>query len=67
MPQLDTSTWFITMMSSIITLFMFMQLKIYSQNFPLTPTNVKMSTKLMPSPWELKWTKIYLLPSLPQQ
>nr|YP_010318568.1 ATP synthase F0 subunit 8 [Holochilus sciureus]ULD67424.1 ATP synthase F0 subunit 8 [Holochilus sciureus] len=67
MPQLDTSTWFTVMLSSSLTLFMLMQLKIYSQDFPLHPMSKKMYTKLTKTPWELKWTKIYLLPSLPLQ
>nr|YP_009414160.1 ATP synthase F0 subunit 8 [Podomys floridanus]ASN66866.1 ATP synthase F0 subunit 8 [Podomys floridanus]UZH93655.1 ATP synthase F0 subunit 8 [Podomys floridanus] len=67
MPQLDTSTWLITIMSSTITLFVLMQLKISMLNFPLSPS-IK-STKLMKTnnPWELKWTKIYSpLSLLPQ-
>ncbi|YP_009756928.1 ATP synthase F0 subunit 8 (mitochondrion) [Peromyscus eremicus] len=67
MPQLDTSTWFITILSSTITLFALMQLKISMLNFPLSPS-IK-STELMKTdnPWELKWTKIYSpLSLLPQ-
>nr|YP_009414419.1 ATP synthase F0 subunit 8 [Neotomodon alstoni]ASN66970.1 ATP synthase F0 subunit 8 [Neotomodon alstoni] len=67
MPQLDTSTWFITIMSSTITLFVLMQLKISMLNFPLSPS-IK-STELMKTdnPWESKWTKIYSpLSLLPQ-
>nr|UZC29710.1 ATP synthase F0 subunit 8 [Microtus richardsoni]UZC29723.1 ATP synthase F0 subunit 8 [Microtus richardsoni]UZC29736.1 ATP synthase F0 subunit 8 [Microtus richardsoni] len=67
MPQLDTSTWFTTVLSTTITLFILMQLKISLHNFPQTPS-VK-SIKLMKTnnPWELKWTKIYSPLSLPQQ
>nr|YP_010700794.1 ATP synthase F0 subunit 8 [Habromys lophurus]WCI19235.1 ATP synthase F0 subunit 8 [Habromys lophurus] len=59
MPQLDTSTWFITILSSTITLFVLMQLKISTLTFPLSPS-IK-STELMKTdnPWESKWTKIY--------
>nr|YP_009414134.1 ATP synthase F0 subunit 8 [Peromyscus attwateri]ASN66827.1 ATP synthase F0 subunit 8 [Peromyscus attwateri]UZH93577.1 ATP synthase F0 subunit 8 [Peromyscus attwateri] len=67
MPQLDTSTWFITILSSTITLFVLMQLKISTLNFPLSPS-IK-STKLTKTdnPWESKWTKIYSpLSLLPQ-
>lgn len=38
MPQLDTSTWFITILSSTITLFVLIQLKISIINFPLSPS-----------------------------
>nr|YP_004123234.1 ATP synthase F0 subunit 8 [Rattus lutreolus]ADD46509.1 ATP synthase F0 subunit 8 [Rattus lutreolus] len=67
MPQLDTSTWFITIISSMITLFILFQLKISSQTFPATPSPKIMATEKSNNPWELKWTKIYLPLSLPQQ
>nr|BCG29102.1 ATP synthase F0 subunit 8 [Mus musculus] len=67
MPQLDTSTWFITIMSSMITLFILFQLKVSSQTFPLAPSTKSLTTMKVKTPWELKWTKIYLPHSLPQQ
>nr|YP_009413191.1 ATP synthase F0 subunit 8 [Sigmodon hispidus]ASN66983.1 ATP synthase F0 subunit 8 [Sigmodon hispidus] len=67
MPQLDTSTWFITVLSATITLFIFMQLKISSQEFPLSPLVKSVSSTKAKNPWELKWTKIYLPLSLPLQ
>uniref|UniRef100_UPI00315D1A01 ATP synthase F0 subunit 8 n=1 Tax=Akodon affinis TaxID=230186 RepID=UPI00315D1A01 len=67
MPQLDTSTWFITVISSFITLFILMQLKISSQNFPLNPTPKSIQTAKPKTPWKTTWTKIYLPLSLPQQ
>nr|WMU99985.1 ATP synthase F0 subunit 8 [Spermophilus alashanicus] len=65
MPQLDTSTWFITILSMIFTLFFLFQLKISYHSYPPNPS--PKSTKLMEhkSPWEEKWTKIYLPLSLP--
>nr|QHB76781.1 ATP synthase F0 subunit 8 [Hylomyscus arcimontensis]QHB76807.1 ATP synthase F0 subunit 8 [Hylomyscus arcimontensis]QHB76820.1 ATP synthase F0 subunit 8 [Hylomyscus arcimontensis]QHB76833.1 ATP synthase F0 subunit 8 [Hylomyscus arcimontensis]QHB76846.1 ATP synthase F0 subunit 8 [Hylomyscus arcimontensis] len=67
MPQLDTSTWFITIISSLITLFILFQLKISSQLFPL-PLVLKTTTTLKTkNPWESKWTKIYSPLSLPPQ
>nr|QHB77029.1 ATP synthase F0 subunit 8 [Hylomyscus heinrichorum]QHB77042.1 ATP synthase F0 subunit 8 [Hylomyscus heinrichorum]QHB77055.1 ATP synthase F0 subunit 8 [Hylomyscus heinrichorum]QHB77068.1 ATP synthase F0 subunit 8 [Hylomyscus heinrichorum] len=67
MPQLDTSTWFITIISSLITLFILFQLKISSQLFPL-PLMLKTTTTLKTkNPWESKWTKIYSPLSLPLQ
>nr|YP_009112412.1 ATP synthase F0 subunit 8 [Mus spretus]BBC62962.1 ATPase 8 [Mus musculus x Mus spretus]AIY72200.1 ATP synthase F0 subunit 8 [Mus spretus]ART65723.1 ATP synthase F0 subunit 8 [Mus spretus]QQL93259.1 ATP synthase F0 subunit 8 [Mus spretus]WPW52819.1 ATP synthase F0 subunit 8 [Mus spretus] len=67
MPQLDTSTWFITIISSMITLFILFQLKVSSQTFPLAPSPKLLTTMKVKTPWESKWTKIYLPHSLPQQ
>nr|QHB76611.1 ATP synthase F0 subunit 8 [Hylomyscus anselli]QHB76623.1 ATP synthase F0 subunit 8 [Hylomyscus anselli]QHB76636.1 ATP synthase F0 subunit 8 [Hylomyscus anselli] len=67
MPQLDTSTWFITIISSLITLFILFQLKISSQSFPLPPTLKTTATLKTKNPWESKWTKIYSPLSLPLQ
>nr|QHB76323.1 ATP synthase F0 subunit 8 [Hylomyscus aeta]QHB76336.1 ATP synthase F0 subunit 8 [Hylomyscus aeta]QHB76349.1 ATP synthase F0 subunit 8 [Hylomyscus aeta] len=67
MPQLDTSTWFITIISSLITLFVLFQLKISSQSFPLPPLPKTMTTLKTKNPWESKWTKIYSPLSLPPQ
>nr|QIM14756.1 ATP synthase F0 subunit 8 [Peromyscus perfulvus] len=59
MPQLDTSTWFTTILSSTITLFVLMQLKISTLNFPLNPSIKSTEPTKTDNPWELKWTKIY--------
>nr|YP_010429195.1 ATP synthase F0 subunit 8 [Praomys hartwigi]USQ66693.1 ATP synthase F0 subunit 8 [Praomys hartwigi] len=67
MPQLDTSTWFITIISSMITLFILFQLKISSQLFPQSPSPKTLATLKTKNPWESKWTKIYLPLSLPLQ
>ncbi|BCZ43924.1 ATP synthase F0 subunit 8 (mitochondrion) [Tokudaia osimensis] len=67
MPQLDTSTWFITIISSMVTLLILFQLKISSQSFPASPSPKIMATQKTKNPWELKWTKIYSPLSLPQQ
>nr|YP_010429143.1 ATP synthase F0 subunit 8 [Serengetimys pernanus]USQ66576.1 ATP synthase F0 subunit 8 [Serengetimys pernanus] len=67
MPQLDTSTWFITIISSLVTLFILFQLKISSQQFPLSPSPKTLTTLVTKTPWESKWTKIYLPLSLPLQ
>nr|YP_009109996.1 ATP synthase F0 subunit 8 [Wiedomys cerradensis]AIR76238.1 ATP synthase F0 subunit 8 [Wiedomys cerradensis] len=67
MPQLDTSTWLITAISTSITLFMIMQLKICSQNFSIAPATKNISLIKASNPWEQAWTKIYLPLSLPQQ
>nr|AVC52714.1 ATP synthase F0 subunit 8 [Peromyscus leucopus] len=67
MPQLDTSTWFITILSTIITLFVLMQLKISMINFPLSPSIKSTELVKTDNPWETKWTKIYSpLSLLPQ-
>nr|QOU10179.1 ATP synthase F0 subunit 8 [Grammomys poensis] len=67
MPQLDTSTWFITILSSLITLFILFQLKISTQTFPTPPSPKIMTTQKTKTPWESKWTKIYSPLSSPQQ
>nr|YP_009911517.1 ATP synthase F0 subunit 8 [Glaucomys volans]QLD22142.1 ATP synthase F0 subunit 8 [Glaucomys volans] len=65
MPQLDTSTWFITIISMIFALFIMFQSKISNYSYYSNPTskNVEMTTHN--TPWEKKWTKIYLPLSLP--
>nr|QHB76675.1 ATP synthase F0 subunit 8 [Hylomyscus anselli]QHB76688.1 ATP synthase F0 subunit 8 [Hylomyscus anselli]QHB76701.1 ATP synthase F0 subunit 8 [Hylomyscus anselli] len=67
MPQLDTSTWFIIIISSLITLFILFQLKISSQLFPLPPMPKTLTTLKTKNPWESKWTKIYSPLLLPLQ
>nr|UFR83291.1 ATP synthase F0 subunit 8 [Microtus daghestanicus] len=67
MPQLDTSTWFTTVLSTTITLFILMQLKISLHNFPQTPSVKSMKPTKTNNPWESKWTKIYSPLSLPLQ
>nr|QYK91762.1 ATP synthase F0 subunit 8 [Neodon nyalamensis] len=67
MPQLDTSTWFITVLSTTITLFILMQLKISLHNFPQTPVIKSIKFMKTDNPWESKWTKIYSPLSLPLQ
>nr|UPM52028.1 ATP synthase F0 subunit 8 [Potamogale velox] len=66
MPQLDTSTWTLTIMSMLISLFIILQLKLSKLTFP-HKTHEK-STKITTQdlPWEHKWTKIYF-PNLKSQ
>nr|UMR55047.1 ATP synthase F0 subunit 8 [Cynopterus brachyotis] len=66
MPQLDTSTWFITILSMILTLYIIMQIKISKHSYYQTPEPVTTKTTEHKSPWESKWTKIYSPLSLPQ-
>nr|QYC36841.1 ATP synthase F0 subunit 8 [Hapalomys delacouri] len=67
MPQLDTSTWFITIVSSTLTLFILFQLKLNSHVFPSSPLTKTLKSLKTENPWELKWTKIYSPLLLPQQ
>nr|APC60694.1 ATP synthase F0 subunit 8 [Trinomys iheringi] len=60
MPQLDTSTWSITIMSMILTLFIILQLKTLSHQFPTNPQSTCLKQMKQKIPWEKKWTKIYL-------
>ncbi|YP_659477.1 ATP synthase F0 subunit 8 (mitochondrion) [Rhinopithecus roxellana] len=61
MPQLNTSTWFITIMAMLPTLYLIMQLKLLSTNYHFSPPQKEIySMQAFNSPWQLKWTKIYL-------
>nr|AIG23582.1 ATP synthase F0 subunit 8 [Pseudochirulus canescens] len=68
MPQLDTSTWFITITLMLISLFCIYQLKMLKQTFiSITPQKKDKNHLKTPLPWEKKWTKTYLLHSPPLQ
>nr|QIJ99057.1 ATP synthase F0 subunit 8 [Ochotona sp. WJ-2016d] len=67
MPQLDTSTWFVTILSMSISLFALIQLKFYKYTYPASPTPTDLKTSTQTTPWESKWTKIYSPLSLPPQ
>nr|YP_002117934.1 ATP synthase F0 subunit 8 [Ursus thibetanus ussuricus]ABR18503.1 ATP synthase F0 subunit 8 [Ursus thibetanus ussuricus]ABS11096.1 ATP synthase F0 subunit 8 [Ursus thibetanus ussuricus]ANG44687.1 ATP synthase F0 subunit 8 [Ursus thibetanus] len=59
MPQLDTSTWSITILSMVLALFIMFQLKISKYKYPETPEPKSPSPSKKLMPWEEKWTKIY--------
>nr|YP_009368183.1 ATP synthase F0 subunit 8 [Lepilemur grewcockorum]ADP68275.1 ATP synthase F0 subunit 8 [Lepilemur grewcockorum] len=59
MPQLDTSTWFTTISSMILALFIIFHLKVSKLNYSLSPTSKPLSEHDRTNPWESKWTKIY--------
>nr|UVG41251.1 ATP synthase F0 subunit 8 [Desmodus rotundus] len=65
MPQLNTSTWSTTIFSTVLALFIIMQLKIstYQYHTEPEPKSTKMATPQ--APWETKWTKTYSPLSLP--
>nr|YP_009338722.1 ATP synthase F0 subunit 8 [Pteronotus personatus]ANZ01950.1 ATP synthase F0 subunit 8 [Pteronotus personatus] len=65
MPQLDTSTWFTTIVSTLITLFIIMQLKVSSHHYYSIPEPTLTKATKTSTPWETKWTKIYSPLSLP--
>nr|YP_009424272.1 ATP synthase F0 subunit 8 [Sundasciurus lowii]ARH02639.1 ATP synthase F0 subunit 8 [Sundasciurus lowii]QAB46209.1 ATP synthase F0 subunit 8 [Sundasciurus lowii] len=67
MPQLDTSTWLITIISMFLALFIFFQIKISNHPFPPNPSPKNLTLAQHKTPWENKWTKIYLPLSLPLQ
>nr|UHJ16812.1 ATP synthase F0 subunit 8 [Rangifer tarandus] len=66
MPQLDTSTWFMMIMSMFLTLFIIFQLKVSKHNFFFNPELTSIEMQKQNTPWETKWTKIYLPLLLPQ-
>nr|YP_009630822.1 ATP synthase F0 subunit 8 [Mesoplodon mirus]QBS32909.1 ATP synthase F0 subunit 8 [Mesoplodon mirus]UDH58706.1 ATP synthase F0 subunit 8 [Mesoplodon mirus]UDH58719.1 ATP synthase F0 subunit 8 [Mesoplodon mirus]UDH58732.1 ATP synthase F0 subunit 8 [Mesoplodon mirus]UDH58745.1 ATP synthase F0 subunit 8 [Mesoplodon mirus] len=59
MPQLDTSTWFLIIMSMLLTLFALFQLKISKHFYYYNPKTTTKSQKQQ-TPWNTTWTKIYL-------
>nr|AEP21888.1 ATP synthase F0 subunit 8 [Oryx gazella] len=65
MPQLDTSTWLTMILSMFLVLFIIFQMKISKHNFYYNPELTSMETPKQNTPWETKWTKIYLPLSLP--
>nr|WIA65375.1 ATP synthase F0 subunit 8 [Dremomys rufigenis rufigenis]WIA65388.1 ATP synthase F0 subunit 8 [Dremomys rufigenis rufigenis] len=65
MPQLDTSTWFVTIISMFFALFILFQTKISKHPYPSNPSPKSMMPTQHKAPWENKWTKIYLPLSLP--
>nr|YP_010611023.1 ATP synthase F0 subunit 8 [Histiotus macrotus]WAQ70501.1 ATP synthase F0 subunit 8 [Histiotus macrotus]WAQ70514.1 ATP synthase F0 subunit 8 [Histiotus macrotus]WAQ70527.1 ATP synthase F0 subunit 8 [Histiotus macrotus]WAQ70631.1 ATP synthase F0 subunit 8 [Histiotus macrotus]WAQ70670.1 ATP synthase F0 subunit 8 [Histiotus macrotus] len=67
MPQLNTSTWFITIVSMIVTLFIMFQLKISKHDYYSNPEPLTTKSQKHITPWETKWTKIYLPLLLPLQ
>nr|AIG23452.1 ATP synthase F0 subunit 8 [Phalanger gymnotis] len=65
MPQLDTSTWFSTILLMLISLFCVYQMKMMNQiMISMTPQDKKTTTQ-KPNYLEKKWTKIYLPHSSP--
>nr|NP_127481.1 ATP synthase F0 subunit 8 [Echinosorex gymnura]AAK64226.1 ATPase8 [Echinosorex gymnura]WIF29502.1 ATP synthase F0 subunit 8 [Echinosorex gymnura] len=60
MPQLDTSTWFSTIIVMIMTLFILFQLKFSTYNYISSPEIKLINLTTHKNSWETKWTKIYL-------
>nr|YP_001661437.1 ATP synthase F0 subunit 8 [Eremitalpa granti]CAP17685.1 ATPase subunit 8 [Eremitalpa granti] len=60
MPQLDTNTWFITIISAMITLFILFQMNFLKLIFSPEPEPKSLKSLKHKNPWETKWTKIYL-------
>nr|AIG23088.1 ATP synthase F0 subunit 8 [Dorcopsulus vanheurni] len=66
MPQLDTSTWFLTISLMIMSLFCIYQSKMINQTMTsILPQDKKCTQPTTQLPWETKWTKIYLPHSSP--
>nr|YP_009520043.1 ATP synthase F0 subunit 8 [Proechimys mincae]ATB18387.1 ATP synthase F0 subunit 8 [Proechimys mincae] len=60
MPQLDTSTWFIVIISMSLTLFIIFQMKTLTHQFPINPQSTYLKQMKQNAPWEEKWTKTCL-------
>nr|YP_009024883.1 ATP synthase F0 subunit 8 [Allochrocebus lhoesti]AHN49871.1 ATP synthase F0 subunit 8 [Allochrocebus lhoesti] len=67
MPQLDTSTWFTTIMAMLPALYLITQLKLLNTNFYQPPPQKNPNKQAPNNHWQLKWTKIYLPHSQLQQ
>nr|YP_010248051.1 ATP synthase F0 subunit 8 [Bubalus quarlesi]QTK13770.1 ATP synthase F0 subunit 8 [Bubalus quarlesi] len=65
MPQLDTSTWLTMILSVFLALFIIFQLKISKHSFYHNPEPTPTKMPKQNTPWETKWTKIYLPLSSP--
>nr|ALF06683.1 ATP synthase F0 subunit 8 [Fukomys damarensis] len=63
MPQLDTSTWLLTILAMTVSLFIMSQLKVLTHHYFMHPQPKLTSISKHTTPWEKKWTKIYLPPS----
>nr|YP_010161458.1 ATP synthase F0 subunit 8 [Platanista gangetica]AYA51918.1 ATP synthase F0 subunit 8 [Platanista gangetica]QRH19129.1 ATP synthase subunit 8 [Platanista gangetica]QRH19142.1 ATP synthase subunit 8 [Platanista gangetica]QRH19155.1 ATP synthase subunit 8 [Platanista gangetica]QRH19168.1 ATP synthase subunit 8 [Platanista gangetica] len=64
MPQLDTSTWLLTITSMLLTLFTLFQLKISKHLYYPSPKLTTTKLQKQQTPWNTTWTKIYLPLSL---
>nr|QII41594.1 ATP synthase F0 subunit 8 [Cercopithecus erythrotis camerunensis] len=60
MPQLDTSTWFTTIVAMLLALYLVTQLKLLNTNFYQPHTQKNPNKQTPNNHWQLKWTKIYL-------
>nr|QNM39238.1 ATP synthase F0 subunit 8 [Macaca hecki]QNM39251.1 ATP synthase F0 subunit 8 [Macaca hecki]QNM39277.1 ATP synthase F0 subunit 8 [Macaca tonkeana] len=67
MPQLDTSTWFTTIMTMLLTLYLIMQLKLLNMNHYQPPLTKNPNLQARNIHWQPKWTKTCLPHSQPQQ
>nr|YP_009020688.1 ATP synthase F0 subunit 8 [Mesoplodon grayi]AHL67312.1 ATP synthase F0 subunit 8 [Mesoplodon grayi]UQT68047.1 ATP synthase F0 subunit 8 [Mesoplodon grayi]UQT68112.1 ATP synthase F0 subunit 8 [Mesoplodon grayi]UQT68216.1 ATP synthase F0 subunit 8 [Mesoplodon grayi] len=59
MPQLDTSTWLLVILSMLLALFTLLQLKI-SKHFHYSNPKMTIKSQNQQTPWNNTWTKIYL-------
>nr|AOR40664.1 ATP synthase F0 subunit 8 [Chlorocebus pygerythrus] len=60
MPQLDTSTWFIIITTTLPTLYLITQLKLLNMYYHQPPRQKNFYKQTPNNHWQLKWTKIYL-------
>nr|YP_007625631.1 ATP synthase F0 subunit 8 [Simias concolor]ADZ37155.1 ATP synthase F0 subunit 8 [Simias concolor] len=60
MPQLNTSTWLITIMAMLPALYLIMQLKLLNTTYHFSPSQKVLDMQMINNSWQLKWTKIYL-------
>nr|NP_944715.1 ATP synthase F0 subunit 8 [Inia geoffrensis]CAD87992.1 ATPase8 protein [Inia geoffrensis] len=65
MPQLNTSTWLLTISPMLLTLFTLLQLKLSKHFYLPSPKPTLTELQKQKTPWNNTWTKIYLPPSQP--
>nr|URH14212.1 ATP synthase F0 subunit 8 [Chiropotes albinasus]URH14316.1 ATP synthase F0 subunit 8 [Chiropotes albinasus] len=59
MPQLEISSWPMVILSMVVALFYFIQMKMLNFTFYINPPSNKMKNHKHKTTWQLKWTKIY--------
>nr|YP_010409509.1 ATP synthase F0 subunit 8 [Cacajao calvus calvus]URH13848.1 ATP synthase F0 subunit 8 [Cacajao calvus calvus]URH13900.1 ATP synthase F0 subunit 8 [Cacajao calvus calvus] len=60
MPQLEISSWPAVILSMVVALFYFIQMKMLNFTFYTSPLSNNIKNYKHKTTWQMKWTKIYL-------
>nr|YP_010409522.1 ATP synthase F0 subunit 8 [Cacajao calvus rubicundus]YP_010409535.1 ATP synthase F0 subunit 8 [Cacajao calvus novaesi]YP_010409613.1 ATP synthase F0 subunit 8 [Cacajao calvus ucayalii]URH14173.1 ATP synthase F0 subunit 8 [Cacajao calvus]URH13861.1 ATP synthase F0 subunit 8 [Cacajao calvus rubicundus]URH13887.1 ATP synthase F0 subunit 8 [Cacajao calvus novaesi]URH13991.1 ATP synthase F0 subunit 8 [Cacajao calvus ucayalii]URH14017.1 ATP synthase F0 subunit 8 [Cacajao calvus rubicundus] len=60
MPQLEISSWPTVILSMVVALFYFIQMKMLNFTFHTSPLSNNIKNYKYNTTWQMKWTKIYL-------